>query len=228
MTEVADKTLLLFSTFAHMQWQVDELATRCTGVDDVIRDAFAVTERWDADQIVRSFERRNQQFLHEMESKSWFNLESWHALVVASKLGDRTRPAFFEFYSERELGADGLHAQFVATYAQVKRLRDFLAHNMAMKALPDEERLSVTWFHDTDMGRWMDQDRTRLNLTFMTEAVEVVEWLLDVATWTFWKLGWNGNAEIKGSKGMIFSDSYVPSAVPPHDLGVPITGTEDQ
>jgi hypothetical protein len=228
MTEVADRTLLLFSTFAHMQWQVDELATRCTGVDDAVRAAFEETGRADPDQIVRSWERRNQQLLHQMRRNAWFNLESWHALVLASRLTDQTRPLFFEFYSERELGADGRHAEFVATYAQVKRLRDFLAHNMAMKALPDDERLSVTWFHDTDMGRWMDEDRTRLNLTFMTEAVEVVDWLLDVAVWTFWKLGWNGNAEIKGSKGIEFSDAYAPSVAPPHDLGVPATGSEDQ
>lgn len=157
-----------------------------------------------------------------MCGNAWFDLESWHALVLAHRLTDQARPLFFEFYSARELGSDGLHPEFVVTYKQVKRLRDFLAHNMAMKALPDEERLSVTWFHDSPMGRWMDEDRTRLNLGYLSEAVEVAEWLLDVAMWTFWKLGWNGNAQIKDSKGVVFSDAHAPSATPPHQLGVPL------
>lgn len=225
MTLVADKTLLLFSTFAHMQWQVDELARRCTGVDEAVRAAFEETDRWNPDKVIRTWQKRNQAFLHEMRDKSWFNEESWHALVLSTRLNDQSRPLFFEFYSQRELPEDGRHGEFVATYMQVKRLRDFLAHNMYMRASSEEERLLVTWFHDTAFGRWMDEDKDRLNLVFMTEVVAVADWLSDVAAWTMWRLGWNGSAKIKDSKGVVFSAEHGPSLLPPHQLGVP---TDDE
>lgn len=224
---MADKTLLLFSTFAHMQWQVDELARRCTGVDEAVRAAFEETGRWNPDQVIRKWRKRNQSSLHEMRDKSWFNEESWYALVLSTRLNDQSRPLFFEFYSKRELSEEGRHGEFVATYMRVKRLRDFLAHNMAMKALA-EERLSVVWFHDSAFGRWMEEDKTRLNLTFMTEAVEVADWLSDVAAWTMWRLGWNGNAKIEDSKGGVFSEEHAPPLSPPHQLGVPTDDEEEE
>ncbi len=222
MTEVADKTLLVFSTFAHTQWQVDDLAGHRVGVDDAVRAALEETRGRTPEQVIRSWEKKNQKFLHEMREKTWFNEESWHGFVLARRLDDRTRPRFFEFYSQRELGYDGLHEHFVNAYKEVKRLRDFLAHNIAMRAKPDDERLIVNWFHTEPMGAFMEEDFTRLNLSFMSEAVEVAEWLLDIAMWTFWKLGWNGNAEIRDSKGIVFSDTYAPSAIPPHELGIPL------
>lgn len=222
MTLVADKTLLLFSTFAHMQWQVDELARRCTGVDEAVRTAFEKAGRWDPDQVIRSWRKRNQSFLHEMRDKSWFNEASWHALVLSTRLNDQSRPLFFEFYSKRELPDEGRHDEFAATYTQIKRLRDFLAHNEYLRASSEEERLIVTWYHDTAFGRWMEEDKTRLNLTFMTEAVEVADWLSDVVAWTTWRLGWNGSAKIEDSNGVVFSDEHAPSPAPPHQLRVPV------
>lgn len=220
MTLVADKTLLLFSMFARVQWQVDELARRCTGVDEVVRTAFERSGRWDPEQVIRRWEKRNQSFLQEMRGKPWFDEESWHALVLSTRLNDQSRPVFFELYSERELREQGRHGEFVAAYTQVKRLRDFLAHNMILQASP-EECLLVTWFHDTPFGEWMEEDATRLDLAFMTDAVEVAEWLSDVAAWTMWRLGWNGSAKIVDSKGIEFSDEHAPTLAAPHQLGVP-------
>lgn len=222
MTLVADKTLLLFSTFAHMQRQVDELARRCTGVDEAVRAAFEKAGRWDPDQVIRSWRKRNQSFLHEMRDKSWFNEESWHALVLSTRLNDQRRPLFFEFHSKRELPDEGRHDEFAATYTQIKRLRDFLAHNEYLRASSGEERLIVTWYRDTAFGRWMEEDKTRLNLTFMTEAVEVADWLSDVVAWTTWRLGWNGSAKIEDSNGVVFCDEHAPSPAPPHQLRVPV------
>lgn len=227
MTLVADRTLLLFSTFAHVQWQVDELARRCTGVDAAVRAAFENAGRWDPDQVIRRWRKRNQSFLHDMRNKSWFSEESWHALVLSTRLNDKSRPLFFEFYSKRELPEEGRQDEFAATYQQVKRLRDFLAHNEYLRASVEEERLLVTWYHDTAFGRWMDEDKTRLDLTFMAAAVDVANWLSDVAAWTTWRLGWNGSAQVQDSSGVVFSDEHAPPFTPPHQLDVPVEAGDE-
>lgn len=226
MTAVADAVLKLFSEFARAQWTVDELARSCTGVDDTVRAALERAGRWNPDQVIRRWQNRNQSFLHDARSQWWFNELNTHAQVLSTRLNDQSRPFFFELFSTRELGATGLHAHYVETYQQVKRLRDFLAHNMSMKAL-SEERLAVGWFHDSSIGRWMEEDESRLDLAFLLRAVEVAEWLLDVATWTTWKLGFNGNAVIEDSKGMIYSDEHRPPVSPPHNLTVPVAEGED-
>ena len=219
MTAVADATLRLFAVFTKVQFYVDDLATFRPGVDDALRAA--LQGRWKADDVIRVWERRNKDFLLAMEGNGWFNLQSWHANVLAGKLADDSRPAYFELFSERELGTHGRHREWTRAYGEVKRLRDFLAHNMSLRAVPVNERLVVNWFHNTPFGEWMEQDPARLDIDFMLRALEVAEWMLDVVVWTTWRLGFNGNAVIRDTAGHPFSELNEPAFAPPHLLGVP-------
>lgn len=232
MSQVADVTLKIFGRFARAQWEIDQLADRGSSQDQALRDALSAGGRWRPDQAIRSWERKNQKQLHQMQKTGWFRLDSWHASVLASKLADDTRPPYFTVFCERELGDAGKHREFSGAYEEVRRLRNFLAHNMALNVHPGTEYLAVGWFHTEAFGPWLEEDKRRLDLAFMTSALEVAVWLVDVVVWTRWKLGHVKDA--RDTDDVLFSTSHEPSATPPQLLGVPLlepdeddTGSED-
>ncbi|WP_223624096.1 hypothetical protein [Microbacterium sp. EST19A] len=218
MSEVADVTLALLGRFALTQYVIDEIASRGSGEDAALRDA--LSGRWDVEKVIQKWEARNQQLLHHMQRKGWFDVKTWHASVLAGKLNDDIRPVYFEFYCERELGESGKHRAFAASYEEIRRLRNFVAHNISLRAATDPERLAVGWFRDEPFGPWLDANRGGLDLAFMTKALELADWLADVVRWTSWRAS-GGYFREKDVRGVPFSDENEPPSEPPHTLGLP-------
>ena len=114
-----------------------------------------------------------------------------------------------------------MHRDWARAYGEVKRLRDFLAHNMGLSVLKGEEQLVVTTFHGTAFRAWSVENPSRLDLAYMTQALQVAEWLLDVVVWTTWRLGYDWSDEVADSAGVAFGATHAPPFEPPHALGVP-------
>jgi hypothetical protein len=224
MSEVADVTLRVFSEFALAQHVIEEIASRGSGQDAALREALQSNRR-DAHKLIRSWERKNQRLLHKLVRHGWFDLDSWHANVLAAKLNDDTRPVYFEYYCERELGDTGKHRAFGASYEEIRRLRNFLAHNYSLRADAEAERLRFGWYKGEPFGPWLEANEAGFDLAFMRRALEVAEWLADVAKWTSWRVS-DGFYRENDKNGVEFSGDNEPASKPPQVLGLPAYSRE--
>lgn len=218
MSEIANVTLAFLGRFALAQYVIDEIASRGSGEDAALRDALSA--RWDVEKVIAKWEGRNQKLLHQMQRNGWFDVKTWHASVLAAKLNDDTRPVYFEFYCERELGDVGKHREYAAAYEEIRRLRNFIAHNISLRVAEGPERLAVGWYRTEPFGPWFEANQDGLDLAFMKKALEIADWLADVARWTSWKVS-DGYFREHDVHDVPFSDENEPASEPPHVLDLP-------